>query len=413
MQLKDVLLVVLCAFAVVVSGQASDQIPGKLPDGPIAVVGATIHPVSSAPIENGTLVFENGQIIYVGDNPGVPANAEIVDAAGLHAYPGFIESYSRIGLVEINAVRASNDYAETGALNPNVLAHVSVNPDSELIPVTRSNGVLLAVAAPSSGLISGQCAVMQLDGWTYEEMTLKPHAGMIVSLNNDKDVEKIRELFDDARRYLRAVESDSNPRHDVRLAAMVPVLKGEQPIIVRANRWESISRAVAFAVDEQLQLIIFGGYDAPKCAELLKKHDIPVILSAVHRKPLYRHDPYDAAYTLPKQLLDLEVRFAISGYDRSSSYNVRNLPYHAGTAAAFGLTQEEAIRAITLAPAEILGIADRVGSLEPGKDATFFLTNGNPLEAAANVQQAWIAGRPVDLSDKQKMLYQKYQRKYE
>ncbi len=395
------------------SAIASDQIPGKLPKTPVALVGGTIYPVSSAPIENGTLIFDQGKITDVGADIEIPEGVQVVKANKMHIYPGLFESYSQIGLVEVNAVRASNDHREAGEFNPNVLAQVSFNPDSELIPVTRSNGVLLNMSVPTGGLISGQAAVMQLDGWTFEEMTVKPRAAMIVSLPNEKEAKELHEFLEVARRYQLAAESKTKLRHDLRLEAMLPVLAGQQPIIIRANKWQDINRAVSFSKNENIKLILFGGYDAPKCAELLKKHDIPVILSAIHRKPLYRHDAYDAAFTLPQQLQDLGIRFCISGYDRSSSYNVRNLPYHAATAVAFGLSQENALKAITLSPAEILGVDDRVGSLSVGKDATLFVSTGNPLETSSQVKQAWIGGRPVDLGDKQKTLHQKYQKKYE
>lgn len=392
---------------------ASDQIPGKLPDGPVAIVNATIYPMNAPVIKKGTIVFDDGKITAIGKDVDVPENAQKISGKKLHVYPGLFEPYSRIGLMEISAVRASNDYRETGSLNPNVLAHVSVNPDSELIPVTRSNGVLLTMSAPSGGLISGQGSVMQLDGWTFEDMTVKAGAAMVVSINSQKNVESLHEFLEDARRYQKAVDAKASPRHDLRLEAMLPVLKKEQPIIVRANRWQNITRAVTFAQNEGLKLIIFGGYDSPKCADLLKQHDIPVILSSVHRKPLYRHDTYDAAFTIPQQLQKLGVRYCISGYDRSSSFNVRNLPYHAATAVAFGLPEDEALKSITLYPAQILGVADRVGSLEPGKDATLILTTGSPFEAASQVKRAWVMGRPVDLNDKQKTLYRKYLKKYE
>ncbi len=406
------LTAILIAFATLRPSVASDQIPGKLPDSPVAIVGGTIHPVSAPSIENGTLIFDHGIITAVGIDIELPEGAHVVKAKKMHLYPGLFEPYSRIGLVEISAVRATNDYRETGQLNPNVLANVSVNPDSELIPVTRSNGVLLNMTIPTGGLIAGQAAIMQLDGWTNEEMTLKSSAAMIVSINSDKDSQTLHEFLTDVRRYEKSIQANSPPRHDTRLAAMLPVLSGDQPIIVKADRWQEINRAVAFAQNEGLKLIVFGGYDAPKCAPLLKKHDIPVILSSVHRKPLYRHDAYDAAYSLPKQLQDLGIRYCISGYGRSSSYNVRNLPYHAATAVAHGLSMDDALKSITLNTAEILGVDDRIGSLTTGKNATFFISSGTPLETTSQVKQAWIAGRPVDLSDKQKMLYRKYQKKY-
>jgi len=406
--LSFVPLACLAAFAA-----ASDQIPGEMPPGPVAIVDATIHPISGPVIKKGTLIFENGKITAVGEKVKVPKKAQVVKANGKHLYPGLFEPYSRIGLTEISSVRASNDYRETGTLNPNVKAHVSIDPDSEIIPVTRSNGVLLTMTAPTSGLIAGQSAVLQLDGWTYEDMTVQPRAGIIVSFDSQDEKERLEEFFNEARRYQKGQTAKSKLLHDARLESMDKVLRGEQPIIIEADRADDITRAIAFANQQQVKLVIFGGYDAAECRELMKEHDIPVIISAIHRRPRRRDDPYDAAYTLAKRLQDAGIRYCISGYERSNSWNVRNLPYHAATAAAFGLSKEDAIRAITLSPAEILGVTDRVGSLEKGKDATLFLSDGDPLETATQIQSAWIAGKPVDLSNKQTMLRDKYRQKYE
>ncbi|MBA2115235.1 amidohydrolase family protein [Bremerella alba] len=408
------LLTIIAIACVVGVAPASDQIPGAMPAGPVAIVGATIHPVSGPAIKKGVLIFEQGKITSVGEKVKIPKNAHVIKAAGKHVYPGLFEPYSRIGLTEISSVRATNDYREPGRLNPNVTAHVSVDPDGEIIPVTRSNGVLLTMTTPTGGLISGQSAVLQLDGWTSEDMTLLPRAGMIVSLDSEVERERLEAFFDEARRYRQAQqEAKSTILHDARLESMDKVVSGDQPIIISANGAKTINRAISFANEQKVKLIIFGGYDAPQCQELMKKYDIPVIISAVHRKPRQRDDPYDAAYTLAKRLQDSGIRFCISGYERSNSWNARNLPYHAATAVAFGLSKEDAIRAITLSPAEILGVAKRVGSLEKGKDATLFLCDGDPLETATQTQAAWIAGKPVDLSNKQTMLYEKYQQKYE
>lgn len=406
------LSIITCVCVVGVSA-ASDQIPGSMPKGPVAIVGGTVHPISGPAIKQGILVFDQGKITAIGEKIKIPKNAQVIKAAGKHIYPGLFEPYSRIGLTEISSVRASDDYRESGSLNPNVKAHVSVDPDGEIIPVTRSNGVLLTMTAPAGGLISGQSAVLQLDGWTYEDMTVQARAGMIVSLDSEEEKERLEAFFDEARRYHQAQEAKSKILHDARLASMDRVLTGDQPIIIHADRANDITRAITFANDMKVKLVIFGGYDALQCCDLMKKYDIPVIISAIHRNPRRRDDPYDAAYSLAKRLQDAGIRFCISGYERSNSWNVRNLPYHAATAVAFGLSKEDAIRAITLSPAEILGVEKRVGSLDKGKDATLFVCDGNPLEAATQIQSAWIAGKPVDLSNKQTMLYEKYQQKYE
>ena len=401
--------------------RANDEVPGPPQTKPLALVNAVIHTVTGPPIENGTLVFDNGRITHVGRKARPPQNVKTIDLDGLHVYPGLIEAYSQIGLKEVSAVRASLDQSETGSVNPNVKAHVSVNPDSELIPVTRANGVLISVSAPSGGLISGQASVMQLDGWTWEDMTLKPSVGMIVNWplppasGESGNLTKLRELMDNARAYKAARAANGNfpsQQFDARLDALVSVIDKDMPLIARANDVRTIQSAVSFAVEQNVRVIVFGGYDAELCADLLKTHNVPVIIDSIHRTPRRRHEDYDASYTLPARLADAGVRFCISGYDRSSTWNARNLPYHAATAAAYGLSYEDAVRSVTIYPAEILGIDDRVGTLEEGKDATLIVTDGDPLETDTQVVQAWIQGRPVQLTSRHTRLNDKYTEKY-
>lgn len=412
---------------------ASDEIPGRDSLHPVAILGATIHTVSGPAIENGTLVFHEGKILHVGRDVKLPKDVERIDATGRHVYPGLIDSYSNMGLVEINAVRATRDYQETGEVNPNAKANVAVNPDSEMIPVTRSNGVLLSLAVPDGSLVSGQSAMLQLDGWTWEEMTLKSPVGMHISwpammpvtawwqeqsAGEQKDARErqlrlLEKTFADARAYQKSrAAAEGQQRYDSRWEAMLPVLEQQLPIIVAADGIQQIQAAVAFANRQKLKLILYGGWDAPRCAELLKKHDVPVIVSAVYRLPRRRWEDYDSAYTLPQRLRRAGITYCISGSGRFGASNVRNLPYHAATAAAYGLPRDEALKAITLYPARILGVDDRVGSLEAGKDATLFIADGDPLETATQVEAAYIAGRKVDLNDRHKRLWQKYQKRY-
>ncbi|HIA18090.1 MAG TPA: imidazolonepropionase [Planctomycetes bacterium] len=414
--------------------QANPEVPGAAQKQPVALVGATIHPVSGPVLENGTLLFEKGRIVRIGKGIPIPAGSQVINVKGKHIYPALFDSMTNTGLVEVKAVRASVDEAETGTINPNVKAHVAVNPDSELIPVTRSNGILLTLTAPKGGTISGQAAVIQLDGWTWEDMTLQAGAGMIVRWPNmaavsdwwveksakqqiedrDKALKNLRKTFDDAEAYRRAREANLEGQdHDARWEALIPVLTGKLPVIIQANEIQQIQAAVAFASERKLKMILFGGYDAPRCAMLLKKHQVPVIVGGVYRLPQRRHDAYDDAYTLPERLRQAGIKFCISSYGRFGAANVRNLPYHAAIAAGFGLPEDEAIRAITLSPAEILGVSQRVGSLQVGKDATLIITTGSPLETTTQVEGAFIQGKRVQLNDRHKRLWRKYQQKYE
>jgi len=399
---------------------ATDEIPGAPQKRRIALINAVVHPVALADVPGATLIFENGIITEIGQNLEVPKNTDVIDLKGQHVYPGLIEAMSQIGLREIAAVRASKDDSEVGSINPNVKAQIAFNPDSEVIPVTRANGVLIAGTAPSGGRVSGYASVMQLDGWTYEQMTLKPNAALVVnwpsppSKGESPGLKELRTLIEDARAYVAARDIDSSrQRFDIRLDSLRPVLQRDVPLLAKADELREIQAAVAFAVEQDLRLIIVGGYDAEKCADLLVKHRIPVIIDSVHRRPLRRHEPYDTPYTLPTRLKKKGVAFCISGYSREKTWNARNLPYHAATASAHGLAADDALRSITMDAAKILGVDDCVGSLEVGKDATLIITTGNPLHTETQVTQAFVQGRKVQLSSRHTRLHEKYQQKYE
>ena len=429
------LIIVFALIALTIPRLSAQEIPAAKQKKTIALIGGTIHTVSGETLENGTIVFRDGKIVSVGTDIEIPEGTKSIDIKDKHVYPGLFEAHSQMGLTEISAIKATRDFSETGDVNPNAKAISSVNPENVVIPVTRANGVLLALSSPSGGLVSGKSAILQMDGWTYEEMAIKSEAAMQINWPSQtlsprmarrmskkeiadykkqqaENLRGIRKLFDQSRAYrdLR-VSSPADQPFDLRLEAMTSVVNGELPIMVRADRAAEIQSAVAFAVEQKVKLIILGGYDAEVCATLLKKHDVPVIVSAVYRLPQRSDDDYDAAYTLPVRLKKAGVKYCISGTDRSETWNARILPYHAGTAVAYGLDAEEAIRAITLYPAQILGVADRVGSLEKGKDATLIVTDGSPLETFTKVEHAFIQGRKVDLSSRHERLFKKYEQR--
>jgi imidazolonepropionase-like amidohydrolase len=431
-----VLLVALTAAA-----HGSPEIPGAPQNRAIVLVGGTVHPVSGPAIEAGMLLFDGGKIVAVGRDVQVPEGAQRVDLKGQHVYPGLIDANSQLGLVEVPTIRGSRDQSETGLVNPNVRAEVAFNPDSELIPVARSGGVLSVLTVPSGGLIRGMSACMQLDGWTWEDMCLKGAIGLHVSWpcmqpieawwveesagqqseNRERALKTIRQALADARAYRTAKQACADgkgpqPERDARWEAMIPVLEGKTPVLIDALDVQQIQAALALAEAEGLRPIIVGGYDVLECAALVKKHDVPVILGGVHRLPQRRDEAYDAAFTLPARLREAGIRFCIAGELGGSAgmqaSNLRNLPYHAATAAAYGLPADEALKSITLYPAEILGVADSIGSLEAGKDATLIVTDGDPLEIATHVTAAYIQGRAVSLNDRHKRLWEKYKEKY-
>ena len=442
------------------SSHAADQLPGEAQKGPILLVGGEVHTVSGDVIPGGSVLFDDGKIVAVGKDVQAPAGAKRIDVSGKRVYPGLFATGNDLGLSEIRSVRGTMDVSETGTVNPNIRAEVAVNPDSELIPVARANGVLLNLTVPEGSLIPGSSAVMQLDGWTWQDMTVKAPVAVHVTWPRmtrprvrrggpqrqeeeqqpaDAQLKALEQAFADARAYGAAKKaaggaesggasagadpgaaagaaSGAGPRHraghDARWEAMLPVLEGKVPLVVSADEVRQIRAAVAFAAREKVKLIIFGGYDAPLCADLLKKYDVPVVVNGIHRLPLRPDSAYDEPFTVPARLRDAGVRYAITLAHRFGGSDVRNLPYHAATAAAHGLSPAEALKSITLYPAQILGVADRVGSIEAGKDATLIVTSGDILETPTQVEMAFVQGRPVDLSSKHTQLYQKYREKY-
>jgi len=417
----------------IANSSSHDQIPGALPTGPVAIVGGDVHRIDQPVIRGGVVLINQGRISAVGTAKSVPIleTAQRIDATGMNVYPGLVNGYSDIGLREIDSVEETIDRSETGRLNPNVRSWVAINPDSELIPVARAGGVLTSMVAPAGPFFAGQAAVVRMDGWTWSEMLLKGPAAMIVSWEamepsgdstsqttklRSEQYQRLDHLLDNAARYgeRRAAQGDSQPI-DLRMESLLAVVHGGLPLIAHADRRAHIEAAVAYAMQRKLRLVIYGGYDAAACSQLLVRADVPVILPGTYRLPLRRDDPYDAPYTLPARLHDAGVRFCIAaertGYPGGAS-NDRNLPYHAGNAVAYGLDSDAALRSITLSAAEILGVADSVGSITAGKEATLMVVQGDILQVESQVVYAMINGRPVDLGNKHLSLFRKYQEKY-
>ncbi|MQA92071.1 MAG: amidohydrolase family protein [Gemmatimonas sp.] len=347
-------------------GPVEAQIPAPPQDHPIALTGGTINTVTNGVIPNGTIVFENGIITAVGTDVEIPSDAERVDVSGRHVYPGMVDGNSAMGLFEIGGFDVTIDLDELGTITPNVRAEVAVNPESRHIGVARSHGVLVTVSSPQGGLISGQAAAMMLDGWTWEEMTLESGVGMIVNWPSPNEEEE-----------------------------------GEYVSSIRELR-----DALTWAEEEDVRIVIRGGRDAPYVADHLAAKGIPVMITSVLTSPSRQWEPYDSEYILPAQLFEAGVRFAIVG-GSNVAYEYR-LPHEAGTAVAFGLPEDEALKAVTLYPAEFLGFDDRVGSLEVGKDATLLITTGSPLEYSTLFEQAYIEGREIDMVDQQRYFFEKY-----
>ena len=427
----------LCLALLALTARASDSIPATRPAKPVLLRGATVHPVSGPDLVADVLL-RDGKIAALGPKLAAPKDATVVDVTGKHIYPGLISAFTAMGLVEFNSVRGSVDLAETGLINPNVRAQSALNPDSDYIPVSRANGILTALSVPqTTGLIAGTSTLIRMDGWTWEDLTLRPAVALHVRWPNltinrdpnfprpvveqqrtiDENLKRIRDSFATARAYLKAKEgAGKSTDTDSRWEAMIPVLRGELPVFVYANEARQIESAVAWAKAEKLKITITGGLEAWKVADLLKANDVPVIVSDVLTLPLHREDPYDATYANPGKLFAAGVRFCIANDgDNAELGNQadRNLPYQAGKAAAYGLPPAEALKSITLYPAQLLGVAAELGSIEVGKRATLLVTDGDPIEIPTHVEQAYIDGAKIDLSNKHTRLYQKYLQKYD
>jgi imidazolonepropionase-like amidohydrolase len=394
------------------------QVPAPPQDQTIAVTGATIHPVSGPAIQNGTIVFENGVITAIGANVQVPAGARQVDASGMHIYPGLIDSSSSVGLTEIGGIDVMTDTNEFGDINPNMRAQVAFHPESRHIGTTRAAGILTAVLSPSGGLIPGKTAALALDGWSWDHMTISENTGMVLNWPGagnenqyDNSLQSIREVFADARAYYHRHQALNGAIRvtDPRWEAMIPVFAGEMPVIVNANEVRQIQDAITWGEEEGLSIVIRGGRDADLIAEHLARTGTPVLLTSVQGSPARGWSPYDQSMSTPALLHQAGVRFAISG--GSSAAYANRLPWEAGTAAAYGLPVDEAVKAVTLYPAQFLGIDDRVGSLEVGKDATFLITTGNPLEYRTQIEQSYVQGRAIDMMDAHREFYERYSEK--
>lgn len=398
---------------------------------PIALVGGNVYTISNGVIEGGTVLFDRGKIVAVGRDVTIPPNAVQYDCRGKNIYPGLITPHSTIGLVEIEAVRATRDAAEVGQFNPNVRADVAYNPDSEVIPTVRFNGVLVAVVAPEGGLVSGRASVMQLDGWTREDIALKTPAALVVNFpslatarapwlrrspqEQRRDAERqIAALYDYyrlAKMYARAASAGlADAKRDIRFEALRPVFDGTLPVMIRCWEYKQILRAIEFAQHFGLRAILVGCSDAWRCIDQIKQSGFPVIVGRVHSLPLRQEEGYDIPYRLPAILHSAGIPFAISD---AGFWQQRNLPFQAGTAVAFGLPKDAALRALTLSPAEIFGVADRIGSIDVGKDATLIVSSGDVLDAIGNcIELAFIQGRLVSLESKQTRLAEKYRTRY-
>lgn len=432
----------LAAFIAPHAAQAQVTIPVAPQENPVVLKGATIHTITKGTISNGTIVLERGKITAIGGpEVATPRAAKVVDVSGKHIYPGLIDAYSTVGLTEIGSVDVSNDIAERGDFNPNIRAEIAVNAESRHIGTTRSAGVLVAFSTPEGGVISGLSSAMSLEGWTWEEMSMKGAAALNVKWPDPnarvggrfggggppggpggrggaggpppktyaEQVQQIKDWFAEARAYRDAVKSGQNARTDIRYAAMIPAIDGKIPVVVAAEGAAQINDAITWAKGEGVRLVIRGGRDALFVADRLKAENVPVILTSTMAAPDRAYESYDQAYASPAKLYAAGVKFAIAG-GAGGLYSYR-LPWEAGVAVAFGLPEDEALKAVTINAAQFMGIDDKVGSLEVGKDATLIISSGTPLDMTTNIIQNYIQGREINMMDIHKFFFEKYMEK--
>ena len=411
------------------------------PPSVVAFTHAKIFTLAGTPIEDGTLVIRDGKIAAVGANVEVPAGAQVIDAKGLQIYPGLFDPITQMGMSEISAVNATVDTTETGAYNPDVVAATAVFPSSEHIPVTRASGITEVLAVPDSGgfdsggsrgVIGGQASAISLAGWTINEMLIKRSVAMIISWPTietrtfdfatfsrkekpfaeakqeyEKQVNELTDYLGRARHYAQAMGhgGPADYQRDLKLEALAPVIRGQLPVLVFADRARDIRNAVEFCDKQKLKMILAGGAEAYKVKDLLRSKGIPVILRPTLSLPIEEDNPYDRLLSQPAELAAAGVKFAFGSFDNSFA---RRLGQQAANAVAYGLAYDEALKAVTIYPAEIFGVADQVGTLETGKVANFIVTNGDPLELTTDVKFLFIKGQRTSLDNRHQRLYEKY-----
>jgi imidazolonepropionase-like amidohydrolase len=397
--------------------------------------GATVHPVSGPDIADGSVLVRDGKIAEVGARIAAPRGARVIELKGSHIYPGMIDSDTEIGLTEIEAVREMSDIADIGLFKPQLRASTAVNPASEHIPVTRANGITSVITSPGGGIVAGQCVLMHLNGWTMEDMAVRASAAMRLEYPNirtpnrfaaaetpgrasaytdakkryEQQLRELDDFMESARRY-RQAKTAAGPdfETDLKLEAMIPVLDGKVPMLIRADKEKTIKEAIAFADKQKVHMILERGEEAWKVAGELKAHNIPVILPPTLRLPDEEDDPYDKPFSIPGELYKAGVKIAFASFGPGAEDNPRNLPYEAAAAVGFGLPQDEALKAVTLYAAQIWGVDSELGSIDKGKWADLIVTDGDPLETRTQIKQMFIKGAPVDLDNKHHRFYEKY-----
>ncbi|RFS21451.1 amidohydrolase [Chitinophaga silvatica] len=393
---------------------------------PVFLFGGTIHIGNGKVIENGSIVFDKGKIIAIGTLvPPASASVTTIHLEGKHVYPGIIVPDSDLGLIEFESVRATIDAREVGEMNPSVRSLIAYNTDSKVINTLRSNGILLAQITPKGGIISGTSSVVQLDAWNWEDAAYKTDNGLHFFMPRQSgggrrgpngaeapktaldQVEGVRTFFREAKAYL---QESKHTATNLKFEAMRPLFKKDQKLFIHCDLVKEMLIAIDFAKEFDLDVTIVGGADSWQIADLLKQANISVILNQPHSLPIMQDDDVDQPYKTAAQLQKAGVLYCLSN---EGFWQQRNLGFEAGTAATYGLTKEEALSAVTINAAKILGIDKQTGTLEVGKDANITVSDGDLLDMKSSVIiHAFIQGREINLDNKQKQLSEKYHKKY-
>ncbi|HNA01347.1 MAG TPA: amidohydrolase family protein [Ferruginibacter sp.] len=432
--MKKIFLIITCV-AVITGAFAQETIsPAPAQKETIALTNATIHVGNGQVIQNGTVVFKNGKITEVGANAST-AGAKVIDCKGKHIYPGLILSATQIGLVEVPSVRATADGSEIGEMNPSIRSLVAYNTDSKVINTLRYNGILLGNIVPDGGLISGSSSVVQFDAWNWEDAAYRSDGAIHFRMpsllqrrggrggfgnfgggqqNVDpvkrglEQIENVKIFFREAKAYMAEANHASV---NLKFEAVRGLFEKKQKLFIHCNIVKEMLLAIDFSKEFGFDVVLVGAVDSWQIADLLRQNNIAVVLNQLHNLPVMIDDDIDQPFKTPSMLQKAGVLFSITDDDENT--RSRNLAFNAGTAAAYGLTKEEALSAITLNAARILGIADRTGSIEAGKDANIVVSEGDLLDMRTNIiDHAYIQGRDVDLHNKQTQLAEKYENKY-
>ncbi len=430
--MKNILIYSLLYF-LILGNSFAQQTPGAKQTNDITIEGATAHIGNGEIIENSLLMFSDGKITFIGNaNMRIARRGEVINAKGKHIYPGFIAANTSLGLAEIDAVRATVDDDEVGSMLPHIRSLIAYNAESKIIETMRPNGVLLGQITPRGGTISGTSSIVQFDAWNWEDAAVKINdamhlnwprlltrgrwwlgedPGLKPNINYTKSITKIKRFFTDAQRYLNGTGNSKNLPYE----ALKNVYKGTQKVFVHVNGASQIQDAITMFREVNItNLVIVGGLEAEKIASTLKQNNIPVILERSHRLPSSEDQDYDLPYRTAKILSDAGILVGLGMDGEMERMSARNLPFYAGTYAAYGLAKEDAVSLITLNNAKILGIDSFTGSLEVGKDATLFISDGDALDMRGNiVRKAYIQGRNISLETHQTQLWKRYSKKYE